>query len=88
MFSVGDPASYELVPEKVRPHLAAIVRQQQTENFPYEVHCYCQGQAGGHMVACDTCDRWYHVACLSGAVGTSSWICRNCVQDRLHDLFC
>jgi len=49
MFSVGDPASYELVPEKVRPHLAAIVRQQQTENFPYEVHCYRQGQAGGHM---------------------------------------
>jgi len=65
MFSVGDSATYEFVPKKVRPHLAAIVRQQQIENFPYEVHCYCQGQAGGRIVACDTCDCWYHVACLS-----------------------
>jgi len=44
MFSVGDSATYEFVPKKVRPHLAAIVRQQQIENFPYDVHCYCQAR--------------------------------------------
>jgi len=78
LFSVGDPGSYELIPQTVRPHLAHIVRQRQVMNFPHEVHCYCGGQAGGRMVRCDECDAWFHVRCVSGPIG-DQWVCRNCV---------
>jgi len=52
------------------------------EKFPFRTHCYCVGQEGGRMVACDHCDRWYHVACLSKAVGSgrASWLCQRCVM--------
>jgi len=90
--AVGDPASYELVQSEVRPHLAGIVRQQTLSQFPCKRHCYCDAPAGGRMVACDGCDRWYHAACLSGPVGNSQWLCRHCkwmmVDSRIHVVSC
>jgi len=74
----GYPASYELVADEVRPHLASIVRQQEVTDFPFVRHCYCDGQAGGRMVGCDGCHRWFHLACLSGEVGPGDWLCRLC----------
>ena len=74
----GDPASYELIADKVRSHLAGIVRQKSVTQFPVAHHCYCNGEAGGRMVACDHCDKWFHVTCISGRVGRGDWLCRGC----------
>jgi len=74
----GDPASYELVDELVRPHLSDIMRKQDVTAFPYEQHCYCDGPAGGRMVQCDMCNRWFHRTCISGVVGCGDWLCRQC----------
>ena len=65
--AVGDPASYELVDSEVDDVLFV------------NIHCHSFLASGivtvmhqrGRMVACDGCDRWYHVACLSGPVGNS-----------------
>jgi len=77
--SGGDPASYELIEDEVRPHLARIIRQQRLSPFPCRRHCYCSGQAGGRMLACDMCQKWFHFSCLSGKVDPKSlWYCRLC----------
>jgi len=76
-----DPGVYELNPDRVRLHLAAIVRSGKVTSFPYAVHCYCEGQAGGRMVACDTCGRWFHRGCLSAGnriIKNRGWCCRHC----------
>jgi len=80
VLGVGDPATYELLEDEVRAHLATIVREQRLSPFPCRRHCYCGEPAGGRMVACDSCDQWYHVTCLSRPVGDSEWLCRLCRQ--------
>jgi len=74
----GDPASYELLDEEVRPHLASMVRQRTVTQFPHRRHCYCDGEAGGRMVACDGCNGWFHLTCLSGKLTQGDWLCRQC----------
>ena len=54
-----DPSSYELIQDAVRPHLASMIRDSVMTKFPFQQHCYCNGQAGGRMLACDRCDRWF-----------------------------
>jgi len=61
-----------------RPHLASMIRDSVVTKFPFEQHCYCNGQAGGRMVACDRCDRWYRAACLSRVIVTDEFVCRSC----------
>jgi len=74
----GDPASYEYLESEVRPHLAKIIREERLCNFPARQHCYCNAPAGGRMVACDHCDQWFHISCLSGPVCGNQWLCRQC----------
>ena len=45
VFCTEDPGYYELMPQSVRPHLAAIVRRGGVDKFPFQEHCYCNGQA-------------------------------------------
>jgi len=75
----GDPASFEFVPEAVRPHLATMLRENEVKPFPFVHHCVCDGQAGGRMIACDACDKWYHMRCLTTQPrGNATWLCASC----------
>ena len=74
-----DPASFEFVPATVRPHLASMLRQNEVKPFPFVQHCICDGAAGGRMVACDTCDKWFHMQCLTTRPrGNATWHCPSC----------
>jgi hypothetical protein len=54
-----------------------------------EIHLYCTRlmlDTAGNMVQCDTCDKWYHVACEQLTVLPDSripWHCRKCTSKGL-----
>jgi len=74
-----DPASFELVPETVRPHIACMLRENKVMKFPFVQHCICGGQAGGRMFACDACNKWFHMRCLSSVpTANDTWQCPSC----------
>ena len=75
-----DPSSYEYITDEVRAHLTRCVRTRELLKFPFVRHCICEGQAGGRMVACDACDRWFHRRCITDSnIGKNAeWFCSVC----------
>jgi len=80
-FFPDDPSTYEFDADRVRSHMASMIRMRAVRQFPFVQHCYCAGAAGGHMVACDSCSRWFHRSCLSAGnrvTAKGHWMCRQC----------
>ena len=45
----------------------------------YNVHCICRmPDDGSEMVCCDTCNKWFHSACVEYSNGRNIWYCTVC----------
>ena len=56
------------------------VKRANSENIVIPVNCQCQRpDSREEMVACDSCDKWYHFSCVNIEVAPpGEWFCDNC----------
>ena len=48
-----------------------------------EVHCICRmPDDGSKMVCCDTCNKWFHAACVEYNDQIKSWYCVECSKEE------